>query len=330
MKCMRRNIIYLLSMMSLMACNESKKTLQWEEKYNSHQFDTVVSMETYPVVVEELMNIEEWNIVDTTLICKNSGDNPFYYVFNTTDFCVTGKFGRKGNGENEWLSPHLIPITDTTYTVIDNMRWGIYNVAKVDSSYIIQKKKDMGVQIPLNSIKPVSSSAFGYISYSSREVSWRIADMEDLSCTDSIVFFDENVGDNSMLYDFSYDVSFGHAVFAYYHLDGFVIASMLDANRMKPIWALKGDGAERMKDDVYYTDVLCGEKNLYLLSQREVKMSDYSGTSSLEIYDYEGNPVKKVILNIIASNMVYDKINKRVVFRSFMDNDLHVLDYAFE
>ena len=108
--------------------------------------------------------------MDTMLICKNGGGEPFYYVFNTNDFRITGKFGRKGNGENEWISPHLIPITDTAYTVIDNFRWGIYDVTKVDSSYVIQKKKNMGVQIPLNSPKFVSYSTFGNISYSPREV----------------------------------------------------------------------------------------------------------------------------------------------------------------
>ena len=48
------------------------------------------------------------------------------------------------------------------------------------------------------------------------------------------------------------------------------------------------------------------------------------------VYDYEGNPMKKINLDIIASHMVYDKINKRVIFSPSMDNDLHVLDYEFE
>ena len=55
-----------------------------------------------------------------------------------------------------------------------------------------------------------------------------------------------------------------------------------------------------------------------------------SGTSSIEVYDYEGNPMKKINLDIIASHMVYDEINKRVIFSPSMDNDLHVLDYEFE
>ena len=287
-------------------------------------------METYPVVVDEFMNIKEWCIVDTMLICKNGGGEPFYYVFNTNDFRITGKFGRKGNGENEWISPHLIPITDTAYTVIDNFRWGIYDVTKVDSSYVIQKKKNMGVQIPLNSPKFVSYSTFGNISYSPREVVWEITDIENLSCSDSIVFFDESKGGNSTLYNFSYDVAFGHAVFAYLYQDGFMIASLSDGRHVIPKLAVKGDGEERMKDGGYYTDVVCGKKCFYILSQGDVETSGLSGTSSIEVYDYEGNPMKKINLDIIASHMVYDEINKRVIFSPLMDNDLHVLDYEFE
>lgn len=61
-----------------------------------------------------------------------------------------------------------------------------------------------------------------------------------------------------------------------------------------------------------------------------METSGLSGTSSIEVYDYEGNPMKKINLDIIASHMVYDEINKRVIFSPSMDNDLHVLDYEFE
>ena len=80
---------------------------------------------------------------------------------------------------------------------------------------------------------------------------------------------------------------------------------------------------------MYYTDVLC-KKNVYLLSQRDVKISDMSGTSSIEVYDYDGNPIKKIVLDIIASNMLYDEVQRKVILRTPMDNDLHVLDYELE
>ncbi len=138
------------------------------------------------------------------------------------------------------------------------------------------------------------------------------------------------IGFGSTLYNFSYDVAFGHAVFAYLYQDGFMIASLSDGRHVLPELAVKGDGKERMKDGGYYTDVVCGKKYFYLLSQGDVETSGLSGTSSIEVYDYEGNPMKKINLDIIASHMVYDKINKRVIFSPSMDNDLHVLDYEFE
>lgn len=327
---MKKTLLYLSFAMLWVACSHENKAVQEEEKALSHEFDSVVSLDTSPVAITELMNITDWNIIDTVLICKNSGANPFYYVFNTTDFRVMGKFGRKGKGENEWGYPHLIPQTDSTYTVIDNVRWGVYNVTGKDSLYSIQKKRDMGVQIPLNSVKPVSSSTFASILYTPKEVSWKIMDIDNLSSTDSIVFFDETKGKNSTLYDFSYDVSSCHAAFAYLHLDGFVIASLTDDHHVSSLLSMKGDGQERKKGGAYYTDVICRENYIYLLSQREAKTADFSGTSSIEVYDYEGNPIKKILLDIIASSMVYDEINQKVIFRSSMDNDLYVVDYAFK
>lgn len=327
---MKKNIIYLSLIMLLFACNGDKNALQWKEKHNSHEFGTIVSMETRSIEVNELMEIKEWAITDTTLICKNGGGNPFYYVFSTNNFRIVGKFGRKGNGENEWISPHLIPLTDTTYTVIDNFRWGVYSVMKIDSLYTIQREKNMGMQVPLNSLKFLSCSTVGNISYSPREVVWRVTDMENLACLDSIVFFDESKGRNSMLYDFVYDAAFGHAVFAYRYLDGFMVTSLSNGRNVVPKFAMKGDGKERVNGNSYYTDVVCGEKYFYLLSQEERGIVESSGNSFIEIYDYEGSPVKRINLDIKTFRMLYDKINKKVIFQPSMDNDFHVLDYAFE
>ena len=276
------------------------------------------------------MNIEDWGIVDSILICKNSGDNPYYYVLSSTDFDVIGKFGRKGKGENEWMSPHLLMVDDYTYSVIDNVRWGIYDVVKKDSSYVIQKKIDLNVQNPLNAVKSISRSNFAYITYTPKEVLWKIGTLTDnLSTVDSVLVYKEQGEDNSMLYDFSYDVGAGYVVFAFLHLDRLMISSISDSCRVIPKYLLQGDGEDRTEADVYYTDVLC-KKNVYLLSQRDVKISDMSGTSSIEVYDYDGNPIKKIVLDIIASNMLYDEVQRKVILRTPMDNDLHVLDYELE
>ena len=81
--------------------------------------------------------------------------------------------------------------------------------------------------------------------------------------------------------------------------------------------------------EAYYSDVVCGDF-IYLLSQREIDLSGMSGTSQIEVYDYSGKPVKLIKLDIMAVRMLYDKHNGRFVFLSPSDNDLHVLDYAFE
>ena len=80
----------------------------------------------------------------------------------------------------------------------------------------------------------------------------------------------------------------------------FYIASLSDGRHVIPELAVKGDGEERMKDGGYYTDVVCGKKCFYILSQGDVETSGLSGASSIEVYDYEGNPMKKINLDIIS------------------------------
>ena len=199
-----------------------------------------------------------------------------------------------------------------------------------EGSYMITTSKTAfiyGGKQGLNDKMPVT------ICYSSdKGANWTTSELDNIYNAEDyyVDFFDESKGGNSTLYNFSYDVAFGYAVFAYLYQDGFMIASLSDGRHVIPELAVKGDGEERMKDGGYYTDVVCGKKCFYLLSQGDVETSGLSGTSSIEVYDYEGNPMKKINLDIIASHMVYDKINKRVIFSPSMDNDLHVLDYEFE
>lgn len=74
---MKKVLLYVSFVTALVSCNNDKTAPRWEEKHNTREFGAVISMETYPVVVDEFMNIKEWCIVDTMLICKNGGGEPF-------------------------------------------------------------------------------------------------------------------------------------------------------------------------------------------------------------------------------------------------------------
>ena len=61
---MKKVLLYVSFVTALVSCNNDKTAPRWEEKHNTREFGAVISMETYPVVVDEFMNIKEWCIVD--------------------------------------------------------------------------------------------------------------------------------------------------------------------------------------------------------------------------------------------------------------------------
>lgn len=307
------------------SCGSDKTDRKWEEKENTFAFKTVVKGETTPVELEALMDIEDWRLVDSVIVCKNNGGIPYYYVLDSEDFSVCGKFGLKGNGENEWLYPHFLGKTGEEYCVLDNGRMGLYQVTRGDSSYVIRRMRDVKPVLPFKAVKSVSYPMFAYVTYSPNEIAWRVGNAETMAVSDSVAFTDEEGKGEAIRYDFSYDVSAGHAVLAGLHQDWFLILGLSGEGRISPRWMVKGQEGEQPEGTVYYTDVACG-KDVYLLSQRNVDPSDASGTSSVEVYDYEGRPLRRLDLDIIASKMIVDEARGRLVFCSPMDNALHVLE----
>ena len=55
---MKKVLLYVSFVTALVSCNNDKTAPRWEEKHNTREFGAVISMETYPVVVDEFMNIK--------------------------------------------------------------------------------------------------------------------------------------------------------------------------------------------------------------------------------------------------------------------------------
>lgn len=53
---MKKVLLYVSFVTALVSCNNDKTAPRWEEKHNTREFGAVISMETYPVVVDEFMN----------------------------------------------------------------------------------------------------------------------------------------------------------------------------------------------------------------------------------------------------------------------------------
>ena len=54
-------------------------------------------------------------------------------------------------------------------------------------------------------------------------------------------------------------------------------------------------------------------------------MEDATGFSEIEIYDYDGVCIKKLVLNIVADKMLLDEANHRLLLTSIEDASINVV-----
>ena len=72
---MKKVLLYVSFVTALVSCNNDKTAPRWEEKHNTREFGAVISMETYPVVVDEFMNIKDHFIMCSTQMISGLPEN---------------------------------------------------------------------------------------------------------------------------------------------------------------------------------------------------------------------------------------------------------------
>lgn len=305
------------------ACGKDTGKYPCETKHNSLEFKSVERGRTSKIELDEVMDITEWYLYDTLLICKNDKNTPCYYVLNTSDFSIVRSFGKIGKGRNEWVAPHLLADKDGGCGyVLDNGKRSLYSIGRMDT---IEKMKNVDLFMPANGAKLLSYPIYTYTAYTPNVISLYVADVETSDTLSSISFHDTKGEGMAIKYDFFYDIKDNNTVVLGFRLiDRFIIASMSDTYQMCQRYIIEGEPYSEGSSNRYYTDVVCDDY-IYLLSQRNVNGQKETKTSQIEIYDYEGNPIKKIVLDIFAVRMLKDRKNGRMLLLSPNDECIHIL-----
>ena len=317
-----RNFKFLIVLLCLASCQQTpknlndavlkKKTLfseneRSEVRTNAFDLDTVVV-------------IDEWLLHENQLICKSRKNKFFFYHFNIKDFSYNKAWGSKGEGPDEFIAPHLLPLSSTSCLVIDN---GKREVVCLDNGGVVKKMlmPTKVVSSPLMYKYPL----IGYVEKSPHKIVWQIQNIETLERIDSLSFIDDTRQGNSFLYDFCWDIHENILLLASLYEDRFMMAEIQNGRIVNKV-LYYGDGLAD-ENTPCYSDVQCTKEYIYLLSQKEVDIRKGEGFSVVEIYDYNGNPKMLLELDIIARRMLVDTENERLLFHSPMDDEIHVLDW---
>lgn len=308
---MKRNLFSIAIAILLFSCSENKQSEVHTPINDTFSTEQKTSTET----VDLGSQTSQWIATDSTIICKTEDDNAVYAILDKETLQKTSDFGKIGHGNKEWINPFLIAANGNNIIVADNGTRKIYNVA---GGKIEDRQKLAGTEL-LNDPKSISYPIIGYVAMSPKSMGLKITNIEQMQTIDSICFTSKD--GNSQIYEFAWACHDSHIVIANQHANQFILCTLDGDKHIKNKEFFEGKAAFD-ENKVFYTDAACDNNFVYLLSQKQVNMEDGSGHSEIEIYDFNGKPQRKLVLDFIAFKMLLD--NNRLLLTSVADDCIHV------
>lgn len=305
----------LLVLIMQVGCSDSDKSPEWDlRKDKSNYFLQKYSIPTRPISIDATLSIDEWLLDDTLVVCTTYKNAYCFYRLRVDSFHLIDSLGKRGNGPDEFIFPHISSHSSGVYYVIDNGKNKSYFINK-DSITQIQTKKKSGL---ITAPQLINYPIVGYVEDLQSKKIWRKQNMLTGETLDSLCI--EGIEGSAMSENLYWSHLGDKVVLGFLNQNQFAVGTPDNAARMR--WTLFTGNTQTEK--LYYSDVVCGEKCFYLLSQQQVDMKKKSGYSMVEIYDMEGQSLACIDLDIIARRMLVDEKNKKIILLSPLDDNIHI------
>ena len=298
---MRKTVSLLLGISLIMvSCSQKQSVYTISSDFKdckSVTLDTAFYLDT----VDE---IKSFSWVNNDLCVENNQADPVF-TFYQTDGQEVGHFGHFGHGKNEFVLPNIFVGINDSIMVLDGMSQQLYSLYgnKICSS------KKLNVE-RMDEVKTINWPYIGYYCFERNQIAWKIYDLEKSQVVDTICF----VGEKPYLEVFKWDVSSnGKVVFAYKYYHKFMICDLLADTKIVNKNIFLEPNQKPQDSKCYYTDIACSSDFFILLSLADVDARDISNAKSrIEIYDYDGNPLKQLTFNGLYLHMAWNDSEKRL------------------
>lgn len=313
---MRLLNIIVICLTICIACSPSghKQYIQYEK---SSDFSEVVEIAVDTLEIPLIARVSQILSADSIIKIQTEGTPMWVYTLNLENLSVTDSIFPKGAGPGEYMNVAISPINDTNeLLIVDNRQMKWYRIAK----NVVMESGNTGHFI-VSDIHDVGFPIVGYVDFRSDGLRLKIRDLHIGVDTDSLVIPNINLHGESIVDNFvwNYDKATGRFALAFTDQNKLLIGR-ITSGKLDDIKVLVGNS---MSNHIYYTDVKIDEDKLWALTQNDVNLDTYDGHSSIEIYDFDGNPIKKIKLPVIAQTTAIDQIKSIVFLVSATDDNLY-------
>lgn len=313
--------IVLMMVMFLGSCKKDK-SIQLESLPKTVEFPHEVTDPGSIVELGSVINIERWSLEGDNLLCLSSDTDSVFYRFNGNTFQNEGSFGVRGQGPGEFLIPTIVESTSGNPLIFDNSTKTIYTLNGKETI-----KKIVIPEENINLPYLIGEKNIGFIGLRGDSRVLLIKDLTSGETVDSIEFNRDGIEDENIVNEIHYSAYKNHFVVGREFMDRIVVGEIDNNGLIKDIKRYEGKG-HLSPTQPYYVDVDCGENNFYLLSMGKMDFSDMDnpkGAPEIQIYDYNGKPQMKFVLDFFPRKMLVDEKRKRLLLLSAEDDNLHIL-----
>lgn len=204
------------------------------------------------------------------------------------------------------------------FYMIDN---GKKRLAKVEAANgTITEKHPLETTDAMNDPSLLDETRLAYLSFTPRAVQLCLYDLANQERTDTL-----SLADGSADGEYALGTHGQYAVVAFMAEHKLLVAELsVDKSRIERTLVLYANEEDEAGERAFYTDVVCMDKGILLLSQAEVDLETVKGHSTLELLDYSGKAIRTVALPFIADKMV--EASGRLFLTSPLDNCLHLVE----
>lgn len=342
------NFLFVLSFLSFYSCKENHSYVK--------KFPTTLEVSPTLIPINEIIKIESIYKLENYIVLRNADSNAtyFFYVYSYPEFKFLYSFCPRGNGPEEFLMPTVIKST------LDN-RFSFRDHA-TDQYTTFQLSDTSAVQIDTYYFKPDNNRFFWEINYikdnqyllKRNNSKWSTRELWDFSAQkrmDSL----PNTFDLAKKMGKSYYTEFDDIwisscgekmAFAYFFID-FIEAGTINNKKMNinisigtketPEFYVFKDGTLGGKykynvdyNIVYYESLYCTEHNIYAL-YAGIPWGDLEKyhSSTIEIYDWNGKPIKLLKLKQSICSFIVDEKQRLIYGFNPAINEDAILCYKY-
>jgi hypothetical protein len=304
-------------------------------------FNNTMTLFADSIHISRPITVSHWKVSDDkVVILSNQNRDNFLYIFSLPDFKLMYKYGVYGPGPDEFIAANWVNMSrENQLGLYDIPKLKMYTYDITADTLIINKtfnfsKWHKNLCRPYAGIQQLNDSIFLLRADLGNKVEIEMVNINTgqvLRISSNLLEYQKT--ESTATYSFKI-LAFGNRlVLSYLCIDRLEFFS-INNDEITPSFVIGSDKIQENVEDfdnyaIYYTDIKCDDNYIYVLYQEGEKLSNIR-SSSIEIYQKDGSPVAKLVLDRYIISFALD--TKRNFIYGYSPNNSfdYVYKYTFD